>query len=69
MEKQDRLNEALRAAEDFERGIAGLVGWIDQQCRELAAQSEPSEDVATLQQQIELNKVIWSYLEHPLSGI
>ena len=58
VDKQDRLEEAYRAADEFERGLNGLMSWIDQEVAELSNQPEPSEDVTTLQQQIEENKVL-----------
>ena len=58
VDKQDRLDEARKAAEGFEKGLNDLVTWIDTQAKQLASQPDPSEDVSTLQQQIEDNKVM-----------
>lgn len=55
--KQDRLDEALRDAREFEEGYTDLVEWIDAQSAELQNQLPPDEDAAVLQQQIEEHKV------------
>ena len=69
VDKQDRLNEALRAAEEFEGGLSDLLGWIDSKARELTAQPDPEEDAHGLQQQIENNKVRHSWKSFPWKNI
>ncbi len=55
--KQDRLDEARLAAEEFDSGFTDMKTWIDQEVAELLSQAEPDEDAAVLQQQIDENKV------------
>ena len=57
VDKQDRLDQARKAAVDFETGLSALMGWIGKQAEALQAQAEPDQDPTTLQQQIEQNKV------------
>ena len=60
--KQDRLDEAHRAATEFEEGYNNIMSWMDKEITELLNQSEPAQDDAVLQQQIEDNKVLFVYL-------
>ena len=55
--KQERLDEALRDAREFEEGYNDLVAWIDDKSAELQSQLPPDEDASILQQQIEEHKV------------
>ena len=57
VDKQDRLDQAHKAAVEFEQGFTDLVTWVGQQMEELQAQAEPADDPTALQQQIEDNKV------------
>lgn len=61
--KQDRLDEGHRAAVEFERGLNDLVTWVDQKVKDLLAQPEPADDVNTLQQQIDNNKVCLMFMD------
>ena len=55
--KQERLEEAYKAAEAFEDEYGDLVGWIDEQAAMLQALPSPDEDSTALQQQIDEHKV------------
>ena len=57
VDKQDRLNEALTAAEKFEEGYSDIISWVNSEVSILQSQSEPDEDAAILLQQIEDNNV------------
>ena len=57
VKKQERLDEALKDAKEFDSGYNDLVLWIDAQSAELQSQLPPDEDAAILQQQIEDHKV------------
>ena len=58
--KQERLEDAYRAAESFEDGYGEIVQWIDAQSAELQSLPPPDEDSTVLQQQIEEHKVCFS---------
>jgi len=55
--KQERLEEAFTAAEEFETKHAELVDWIDDHCDVQQAMPPPEEDSTALQQQIDNHKV------------
>ena len=57
VDKQDRLNEALTAAEKFEEGYSDIISWVNSEVSILQSQSEPDEDATILLQQIEDNNV------------
>ena len=66
--RQERLDEALRDAIEFEEGYSDLVDWIDAKSTELQSQLPPDEDASVLQQQIEDHKVNHARLSR-LSGV
>ena len=66
--RQERLDEALRDAIEFEEGYSDLVDWIDAKSTELQSQLPPDEDASVLQQQIEDHKVNSTRLSR-LSGV
>lgn len=59
--KQERLDDAYRAAQSFEDGYGEIVQWIDAQSAELQSLPPPDEDSTVLQQQIEEHKVCCQY--------